>query len=171
MNSRSLGCSPQEFFARLADDKLGLPLFLTGMIKLVDDASGGHALFSLGTDCAHWRRIPLDIIDSIEFLRFLPCAGRTQPDEPSLPLVRLMLKAPVTEEAATYASLTADVQREAQRVISAAQRTAQAPGASLDKGGGGGGDGCGACIRFCETQDPDYFWECIKYCMRTVCSG
>ena len=81
--------SPTEFQQALAAKTLRSPLILTGLAKEADDNSS--IMFS-PDDCLTWIRIPLTLLEEIEFLGEVPCKDHSHP------LVRLNLKRPSGDE-------------------------------------------------------------------------
>ncbi|MFF1405154.1 hypothetical protein [Streptomyces sp. NPDC058294] len=151
MRSNSEAYSPQEFFQKLGSNGLASPVTLTGLIKEVPDEDG-YASFTVGTKCTNWRRVPLELIESIEHLKSVPC------DEHTHPLVKLVLKVSQSEEARLLVSFIADVQREAQRFIALSLKGGKKEGL------------CVQCLQSCAAVvDPGDVFPCLSYCGETYC--
>ena len=91
---------PDDFLKSLMDGNLESALEKTGMVKPIEgDATA--LLFSQGTSCEFWTRIPISMISSVEYETMIQCR------EHQHPLVRLRLKQPdtVNAEANVLASL------------------------------------------------------------------
>jgi hypothetical protein len=97
----------QEFMDKLRHDEIMAPLTVTGMVKVSDD-DYNQIMFALGTQCADWTSVPLDLIESVEVLGSAPC------EDHSHPLVALTFKKPESSEGAVFTALLgAAVQRPA----------------------------------------------------------
>ena len=115
MPSISSTLSPSEFFAKLDRNELASRFVLSGLIK-GPDGGGSYVLFAFGTQCAVWRRIPLSIIEGIEYLTTIPCRDHSHP------LVNISLKQPQSEEASLFALLLNDMKHEARRIVTTAHK-------------------------------------------------
>jgi hypothetical protein len=93
-----------EFVTALAEKKIAEPMVLEGMAKL-EDGDKTSFMFSPGTSCAMWVRIPIDIVEQVGLIRVIAC------NDHSHPLVRLHLKEPPTDNpiAALFASFVKQV--------------------------------------------------------------
>lgn len=101
--------SPQDFLERLVNNDFRRPLIITGMIKKAENSD--QFLFTFGTSCANWRKVPLNIIDNIEVLNFVHCNDHAHP------LVKMTFKEPESEESLLFASLATDIMDEAKSPI------------------------------------------------------
>lgn len=90
--------SPREFLDSLARNELKQPTGLRGMVKPVED-DAESLMFVPGSSCSTWTKIPLAMIDSVRFLKTVPCKGHTHP------FVVLNLNEPKTEEGRAFLSL------------------------------------------------------------------
>jgi len=74
-----------DFLKRLTEGTLRTPLICEGFAKPVE---GSHEafLFSLGTSCKDWTKIPGEVIDKVEFL------GERSCNDHSHPLIRINFK-------------------------------------------------------------------------------
>ena len=92
--------APGDFLKALSEGGLREPILKTGMVKQ-DESSPDALLFSEGGSCASWTKIPLDLIEQIEFIRTVRCRDHEHP------LVRLHLKEPdpANTVAAVFAAL------------------------------------------------------------------
>ena len=92
--------APEEFVAQLKSGALsvGEPLAFMGMVKAAEDDQ--HVLFASGPNSDASTKLPLGLIESIEFRDVASCQDHTHP------LVRLYVKEPRSEEAKAFASLT-----------------------------------------------------------------
>lgn len=89
-----------EFLKRLTEGALRAPLICEGFAKPVE---GSHEafLFSLGTSCEDWTKIPSEVIEKVEFLGERSCRDHSHP------LVGIHFKEPSANEpfAAVFSSL------------------------------------------------------------------
>jgi hypothetical protein len=90
--------SPSEFISKLKRDELGLPLSLIGLVKGPNDKDK-TIQFAVGRKCDNWTTIPVDAIDSVQFLRNTFCRDHSHP------LVKLYLNLPKSGDAKMYHSL------------------------------------------------------------------
>lgn len=67
-----------EFVEALRAKTLKNRIILEGMVKESDDDSQA-LLFSDGSRCENWIRIPLEMIDNIQFLSMFPCKDHEHP--------------------------------------------------------------------------------------------
>ena len=65
----------EEFANALAEGKLREPITLTGIVKQYEDVRFLH--FSPGKSCQQWVRIPVKIIDKVDWLGKVSCLDRT----------------------------------------------------------------------------------------------
>jgi hypothetical protein len=149
--------SPSEFLESLKRNELKQPTALRGMVKAADD-DPKSLMFVPGTACRSWTKIPLALIDSIQFVRNVPCKDHTHP------LVVLHLAEPKTDEGEMMLSLLqAFVSTEKPRRPGRVVRGPRASGAA----------GADASVRthgsWCDTI-PEYdvdidgnIW-CLVYC-------
>jgi hypothetical protein len=91
--------SGKEFLEALGSGILKEPTVLTGVAK-TDEADPGVILFSEGTSCVLWTRIPVEMIEKVEVLGHVSC-----PENGRLPYVRLHMKASDHPEVAVLAEL------------------------------------------------------------------
>lgn len=119
MTEQTSTFSAQEFVDRMGRDGLSPPLRLTGLVKLPEESTGGLE-FALGTRCADWTTLPLELVETVEVRQTVPCRDHEHP------LVTLTLKAPESAEATAFAALlrVALARKELRRVV----RTAQGSG-------------------------------------------
>jgi len=98
MNKPTQKYSASEFIEKLKSDDFGAPsLVFHGMVKVGEDEN--HLLFANGTYCSNWTAIPINIIESIDFIELVPCKDHAHP------LVYLTIKEPTSEEAKMFASM------------------------------------------------------------------
>ena len=91
---------PADFIAKLrAGDFATDPLSVTGVVKPSEEADG--LLFSPGRDCKNWVSVPIKLIDRVETLQIVRCGDHRYP------LVNLTFQVPTTEEAGTFAAISA----------------------------------------------------------------
>jgi hypothetical protein len=90
--------APAEFLQSLKRNELKPPAALRGMVKPAegDDQS---LMFVPGTSCRNWTKIPLALIESVQFVRNVPCRDHIHP------LVVLHLNEPKTDEGRMLLSL------------------------------------------------------------------
>jgi len=74
-----------EFLKRLTGGALRTPLICEGFAKPADGSYDAF-LFSLGTSCKNWTKIPCDVIEEVEFLSERSCRDHSHP------LVRIHFK-------------------------------------------------------------------------------
>ena len=88
-----------EFLKRLTEGALRTPLICEGFAKPVDGSYDAF-LFSLGTSCKNWTKIPCEVIEEVEFLSERSCRDHSHP------LVRIHFKeASANEPFAAVSSL------------------------------------------------------------------
>jgi hypothetical protein len=89
-----------DFLKRLTEGALRTPLLCEGFAKPVE---GSHEafLFSLGTSCKDWIKIPGEVIEKVEFLGERSCRDHSHP------LIRIHFKEPSANEpfAVVFSSL------------------------------------------------------------------
>lgn len=91
--------SAAEFIAKLREDHFAsTPLTATGLVTISEDDDSA-LLFAYGTDCSNWIKVPVQMIDSVQFLRVIPCKDHNHP------LVTLIFRSPQSSEAQTLAAL------------------------------------------------------------------
>jgi hypothetical protein len=88
----------KEFMDRLNRDEIVASLTLTGMVK-VHEEDAAQLMFALGTSCADWTSVPLELIESVDVLDSVPCRDHTHP------LVTLTFKQPESAEGAVFRAL------------------------------------------------------------------
>ena len=90
----------KEFLKRLTEDALRTPLICEGFAKPVDGSYDAF-LFSLGTSCKNWTKIPCEEIEEVEFLTERSCRDHSHP------LIRIHFKEPSANEpfAVAFSSL------------------------------------------------------------------
>ena len=81
-----------EFAKVLSEGTLQEPIALDGMVKPVEGDTSAID-FSQGTSCAHWTRIPVAMIESVEVHTTIACRDHSHP------FVTLILKTPHAENA------------------------------------------------------------------------
>src|SRR5438874_2049401 len=82
-----------DFVKALSEGGLHRSIVREGMVKLIDGDQGA-ILFSEGTTCQTWVRVPLSLIERVEYRSNVRC------QEHEHPFVRLHLKAPADNPAA-----------------------------------------------------------------------
>jgi hypothetical protein len=89
-----------EFLKKLNDGALRAPLISEGFAKPIEGNREAF-LFSPGTSCEGWTKIPAEIVETVEFLGELPCRDHSHP------LVRIHFKEPPPNDpfAAAFSSL------------------------------------------------------------------
>ena len=89
-----------EFLKRLTEGALRTPLICEGFAKPVEDSHKAF-LFSVGTSCEDWTKIPGEVIEKVEFLGERPCRDHSHP------LIRIHFKEPPANEpfAVVFSSL------------------------------------------------------------------
>lgn len=85
--------SGADFVKVLSEGSLRDPIIKEGMVKPSEDACDSIQ-FSEGTTCQIWTKIPVDMIERVEFLSNIQCKDHQHP------LVRLFLKEPPGENKA-----------------------------------------------------------------------
>ena len=150
--------SPLEFLDRLVHDDLSQPLKLTGMIKKAEN-NDNQVLFAVGTKCANWKKVPLDIIDNIEELDVVSCEDHVHP------LVKMSFKVPESEEALLFASFVNDVLNDSKQVVVKFLKQLEDSGDS-----GARRDPCSHCIGDCVILSPEDFFRCLERCA-PLCPG
>lgn len=180
--------TPEEFVAKLKTGDVAPPLWFLGILK--PGADDQHLSFAIGTSCDSWTELPLELIESIEFIDVITCGDHAHP------LVRLFVREPQSDEAMVFARLA----------------KSQRPGRAQSPPPGGPGHGwpqpqaprawwpdrdyfptrgvaprlggntlvnaspesCAACWRFCRelttTPDFDDFLWCLNFC-GPLCPG
>jgi hypothetical protein len=98
MTAMSKTFTPQEFIEKLTRDELTAPLALTGMVKTAEESST-EVMFAIGSDCAGWTSVPLNMIDNVEVLGVVPCKDHTHHR------VRLTFNPPTSPEGTVFAAL------------------------------------------------------------------
>jgi hypothetical protein len=94
----SISFPPADFLTKLGvDDFASAPLGVTGLVK--PTAEGQGLLFAPGNDCRNWVSVPLQLIDQVELLGRVRCAGD------DFPLVTLRFRAPESAEAQAFAAI------------------------------------------------------------------
>jgi hypothetical protein len=101
---------PREFLEKLVRNDLRPPLVLTGMAKKGED-DDKQVWFAIGTNCANWRVVPLNLVESIEALEIVPCRDHTHP------LVKMYFKKPNSEDSMLFTSLAIDIIRAARDAV------------------------------------------------------
>jgi hypothetical protein len=89
--------SGSEFVKALAEGNLKPPVLLEGVAKLADGEPAAIR-FAQGISCAFWVRIPVELIDQVELITFVPCQGH------EYPYVRICLKEVADNPAAAVLS-------------------------------------------------------------------
>jgi hypothetical protein len=91
--------SPAEFISKLRDNQFASDAFaLTGVVTVSNDDDSA-LLFAFGTECANWVKIPIQMIDTVQFLRVVPCKDHNHP------LVTLIFRSPQSVEAQAVIAL------------------------------------------------------------------
>lgn len=150
MTKRSMTHTPEEFLERLARNELGPPLVLTGIVKK-REGDDKQLMFSVGMSCTQWRAVPIDLIESIEVLDFLPCRDHSHP------LAKLYFKTPSSPETMLFAALLCDTVRVARDLVIKVL-------AKVQNGGATARSDCAQCIRDCGVQSPEEFFVCLNRC-------
>jgi hypothetical protein len=95
--------TPTDFVAKLRDNQFASnPISATGFVKLPEvklPEEEDTLLFSSGSDCTNWVRIPLRLIDHVQLWRVLPCKDHSHP------LVTLVLPSPKHPDATVFAEI------------------------------------------------------------------
>jgi hypothetical protein len=107
-----------------------------------------EVLFAIGTNCAHWRVVPLNLVESIEALEIVPCRDHTHP------LVKMYFKKPNAEDSMLFASLAIDIIRAARDAVVKVLAHVQAGGPTVRSD-------CVQCLRDCRVQSPEDFFACF----------
>lgn len=149
--------SPQDFLERLINDDFRRPLIITGMIKKAENSD--QFLFTIGTSCANWRKVPLNIIDNIEVLNFVPCNDHAHP------MVKMTFKEPESEESLLFASLATDIMDETKNVVN---KLKERPSV-FDDDPVNPNQPCIDCFNNCLSQGINYF-DCVQNCA-PLCPG
>ena len=133
----------EEFVKALAAGTLRDPILKEGMVK-PSETSQDEILFADGMSCQNWTVIPVDMIESVEFIANERCQDHHHP------YVRLFLKEPAMEN--RHAGIFAELLR--QRPVQSEHRTAAVV---LDR----------ACYQRCIRQGrtPQ---ECFEQCISPV---
>ena len=151
--------TPREFLESLKRDDLKQPASLRGMVKPAE-GDADALMFVPGTSCRAWTKVPLALIESVKFLKNVPCRDHTHP------LVSLQLKEPKTDEGRMLLSLL--------QAVASAQRLRQPSrilrGPQAGKGmRNDGGASASTHGSWCDTI-PEYdvdihgnIW-CLDYC-------
>ena len=105
MEKKSQSLTATELFESLQQDKLitTASVTLIGMVKK-SEAKEKAIEFAPGGNCSSWVTIPLEFIEDVEILKFVPCKDHTHP------LVRLNLKTPKAPEAKIFSSILEGMQ-------------------------------------------------------------
>jgi hypothetical protein len=146
---------PQEFLEKLVRDDLKPPLVFTGMVKKGED-NLNQVLFATGTNCANWRAVSLEMVESIEVLEIVPCKDHTHPR------VKIYFKKPKSKDAMLFASLAAAMVRAARDAMIKMLDQIQ-PGGAIVRSASGD---CAQCFRDCRVQSPEDFLACLDRCAR-----
>ncbi len=90
----------EEFLKRLTEGSLRTPLICEGFAKPADGSYDAF-LFSQGTSCKNWTKIPCEAVEEVEFLSEHSCRDHSHP------LVRMHFKESSANEpfAAVFSSL------------------------------------------------------------------
>lgn len=88
----------KEFAKALTDGTLNEPIVKIGMVKK-DEGRSSAILFAEGFTCAHWIKIPLDLIEEVKHLSTIQCRDHEHP------LVQISFKEPANQEARVFAQL------------------------------------------------------------------
>jgi len=94
-----------EFVKALAEGTLREPISLEGMVKKCESGTDA-VLFAEGMSCLHWTRIPVEMIEEVDFISTVPCRDHEHP------FVRLSLKEPTND---VVAQVFADLLRNSAR--------------------------------------------------------
>ncbi len=141
-----------EFVKALTEGNLREPIVKQGMVKPSED-DPSSIQFSEGTACQIWTRIPVEMIERVEFVSTIRCQDHQHP------LVRLFLKEPPGEN--KVAGVLSELLRAAPQ---ARERTARAAAAGwacgcsgtcsdgTGTGATGYGSNIGAAISDCESR-------------------
>jgi hypothetical protein len=143
---------PREFLEKLVRNDLRPPLVLTGMAKKGED-DDKQVWFAIGTNCANWRVVPLNLVESIEALEIVPCRDHTHP------LVKMYFKKPNSEDSMLFASLAINIIRAAGDAVVKVLAHVQASGPTVRSD-------CVQCLRDCRVQSPEDFFACLDRCAR-----
>jgi hypothetical protein len=92
-----------EFLKALSEGQLREPIIKEGLVKQEENDTN-TLLFSEGRACQHWIKIPIEMIESVEYLTTVRCLDHEHP------LARLYLKEPPADNA--VASLFAELARQ-----------------------------------------------------------
>ncbi len=139
----------QEFSEKLRHGEVDTSVRLTGLAKLPEDSST-HLMFAIGSRCANWTTLPLDVIESVEMVEVVQCGDHTHP------LVTLTFKTPETSEGSAFAALLNAAVK--QRTVARARQVTHGltsicvHGGRLGEGKGSGGD----VTRLACTDCPEY---------------
>ena len=78
-----------EFIKALSEGSLREPVVKEGIVKPADDLKA--IFFSEGTSCLFWTKIPVEMIEQVEYITTVRCQDHQHP------LIRLFLKEPPSE--------------------------------------------------------------------------
>jgi len=139
------------FLAALTQGTLKEPVVREGMVKL-DTTDPAAVLFAAGTACGSWTKIPVDMIDKVEYLTVVGCRDHTHP------FIRLSLKEPPSDN--TMARVLADLVRHTPQ----SERSVQSGGGEVDTNlvleGGGAYD----MLKNCLNQADEAHDRCLERC-------
>jgi hypothetical protein len=96
--------SGTEFVAALAAGPLKRQIVKVGMVK--PDDSPDAIQFAEGTNCSGWSKIPVQFIETVEFIGNVTCKDHEHP------LIALELADPTSDEAAVFADLLRNTARQ-----------------------------------------------------------
>jgi hypothetical protein len=95
-----------EFLHAVAEGSLAEPITREGVAK-PDPGDPKAFLFSEGGSCGPWLKVPGEVVESVDFLRTVPCKDHEHP------FVRLHLKEPKKDD--PVGTFFADLHRRSQR--------------------------------------------------------
>jgi len=122
-----------EFSKALSAEPFRQPIVLTGMVKQTEDDSPA-LMFAEGGLCRHWVKIPIELIDSVEYLATTRCQDHDHP------FVTLYLKDPSHQNPA--AGMLADLLRIKQSGTGSSPGFPNAPGGVMYQQSSSGSHGC-----------------------------
>jgi hypothetical protein len=133
-----------EFIKALAEGSLREPIVKEGMVKPADNDPNA-IMFSEGTSCLFWTKIPVEMIEKVEYATTIRCQDHQHP------FVRLLLKDPPAEN--KVATLLAELLRQTvQRQSPAIGANTLRPAAPTP--------GARARLSAASTQDvKEFYWE------------
>ena len=67
-----------DFIEKLNNDELRAPLICEGFAKPIENNREAF-LFSIGTSCEEWTKIPLELIEKVEFIGEVSCRDHLHP--------------------------------------------------------------------------------------------